>query len=358
MDNAIRILAINPGSTSTKIAVYEDDQEVFKTNVEHPASELAKYPTVGSQYDMRKEEVLSCLTKAGFDIASIGAIAARGAPLPPVKGGAYRVNAEMVDLLRNRPLSEHASNVAAIIAFELGERYGIPAYIYDSISSDELPDIARLTGMAAMPRVCRCHTLNMRAMARKASEAMGETYANLNIIVTHMGGGITTSLHEKGRIIEVVSDDEGTFSPERAGSVHCAELITMCYSGKYDYQTMRKMLRGQGGLVGYLGTASAIEVEKKIAGGDKHAELIYQAMAYQIAKDIGGLSTVVNGKVDLIILTGGIAYSKMLTGWISERVGFIAPVSILPGENELESLALGILRVMRGEETAHEYHLG
>lgn len=358
MQNAIRILAINPGSTSTKIAVYEDDREQFRTNVDHPASELAKFPTVGSQYDMRKEEVLSCLNKAGFDVASIGAIAARGAPLPPLKGGAYRVNAEMVDRLKNRPVSEHASNVAAIMGFELSEKFGIPAFIYDSIASDELSDIAKISGMPAMPRPSLCHVLNMRAMARKAAAALNEDYTDLRIIVTHLGGGITSSLHVRGRMVDIVSDDEGTFSPERAGRVPCARLIEMCYSGTYDFQTMRKMLRGNGGLVAYTGTSSAIEVEKLIAAGDRNAELVYRAMAYQIAKDIGGLASAVNGKVDIIVLTGGIAYSKLLTGWIAEKVTFIAPVSILPGENELESLALGVLRVMRGEEIAHEYNLG
>jgi butyrate kinase len=358
MQDAIRILAINPGSTSTKIAVYDNDQELFKASVEHPASELAKYPTVGSQYDMRKEQLMSSLAKAGFDIASIDAIAARGAPLPPLNGGAYRVNAEMVDRLKNRPISEHASNVAAIMGFELGEKFKIPAYIYDSIASDELSDVARISGMPAMPRPSLCHVLNMRAMARKAAEALNENYSDLRIIVTHMGGGITSSIHENGRMVDVVSDDEGTFSPERAGRVPCARLIEMCYSGQYDFQTMRKMLRGGGGLVAYTGTSSAVEVERLIADGDANAELVYRAMAYQIAKDIGGLATVVSGKVDAIVLTGGIAYSKLLTGWIAEKVDFIAPVAILPGENELESLALGILRVMRGEEHAHEYHLG
>jgi len=278
--------------------------------------------------------------------------------LPPLQGGAYRVNEAMIDRLRHRPTSEHASNVAAIIAYEIASPVHIPAYIYDAISVDELEAIARVTGMPAISRTSLCHTLNMRAVARKVATAHQKEYNDLNLIVAHLGGGITVSLHHKGKMIDIVSDDEGPFSPERAGRVHCRLLIDLCYSGKYDHQTMRKMLRGAGGLVAYLGTNSAIEVQERISKGDKEAALIYNAMAYQIAKAIGELATVVKGQIDGIALTGGLAYSTMLTAWIGERVKFLAPVSVVPGENELESLALGAGRVLRGEEPAHEYDLG
>lgn len=358
MNNLIRILAINPGSTSTKIAVYENEREKFKINIEHPVTELAQFKGVADQYDFRKNAVLNALKDHNFDVAELDVIAARGGPLPPIKGGAYRVNEEMVDRLKNRPIAEHASNVAALIAYELGEKLGIPAYIYDAISADELTDIARISGMPDLPRVSLCHVLNMRAVARKVAEARQKKYADMNIIVAHLGGGITVSLHHGGKMTDIVSDDEGPFSPERGGKVPCRSLIDLCYSGKYDYQTMRKMLRGNGGLAAYLGTSNAIEVEKRINSGDAAAKLIYDAMGYQIAKAIGELAPVVNGAVEVIVLTGGIAYSKMLTEWIAERVSFIAPVEIVPGENELESLALGTLRVFREEEEAHEYNLG
>ena len=352
------ILAINPGSTSTKIAVYEDDVQRFRAEIEHSAAELAKYPTVASQYEMRKQTVLDTLEKSGIDINRLDAIAARGAPLPPLKGGAYRINAQMVDRLINRPVYEHASNVAPVIGFELGKKLGIPSYIYDGITVDELCDEARFSGMPALPRRVIAHVLNMRAQARKAAEKIGKPYDSANIIVTHLGGGITSALHKAGRMVDIVSDDEGPFSPERAGAVPCAPLIDLCYSGEYPFLTMRKMLRGQGGLIAYTGTSSAVEVERRIAAGDRDAELVYRSMAYQIAKSIGELATVAAGDVDVIVLTGGIAHSGLLTGWISERVRFIAPIEILAGENELESLAFGIRRVLAGQEVAREYDLG
>jgi len=257
--------------------------------------------------------------------------------------------------LKYRPLREHVSNVAAGIAYEIAGELGIPAYIYDGISVDEFEDIARISGMPAIERHSLVHTLNMRAVAIKTAAAIGRHYADLNLIVAHLGGGITISVHRQGKMIDIVSDDEGPFSPERAGRVPCQQLVDLCFSGQYDHRTVVRMMRGNGGLVAYLGTTDAIEVEKRIAGGDQKAELVYQAMAYQVAKGIGELATVVNGKVDAIILTGGLAHSKMLTGWIAARVEFIAPVRIVPGENELEALAHGVYRVMAGEEAAHEF---
>lgn len=357
MTDLKKILVINPGSTSTKIAVYENKTEKFKVNIEHPAADLAPFTTVVDQYDLRKNAVLDCLKDNNFNVAELDAIVARGGALPPLKGGAYRINEAMVERLRHRPLLEHASNVAPIIAHELAEKLNIPSYIYDAVCVDELEDIARISGMTVLPRDSMCHVLNMRAVARKIAEKNDRPYQDMNIIVAHLGGGITLSIHHNGKMIDIVSDDEGPFSPERAGRVSCRYLIDLCYSGKYDYHTMRKMLRGKGGLVDCLGTSSAIEVETRINNGDAKDKLVYEAMAYQIAKAIGELATVVSGNVDAIVLTGGIAYSKMLTAWIAERVKFIAPVEIVAGENELESLALGGLRVLRGEEQAHEYDL-
>jgi len=352
-----KILTINPGSTSTKIAVFENEVEIFSSSIEHSAAELSKYKSVVEQYDFRKEAVLSFLEANNFSVSELSAIVARGGSLPPLQGGAYQINKKMVDRLIHRPSSEHASNIAAPIAYEIAASVGIPAYIYDAITVDELQPLARISGMPVLPRVSMVHTLNMRAVARMTAAAYQKNYADMNLIVAHMGGGITASLHHQGKMIDIVSDDEGPFSPERAGRVPCRPLIDLCYAGEYDFQTMRKMLRGYGGLTAYLGTNSAIEVQERIENGDEEAALIFEAMAYQIAKSIGELATVVKGKVDAIALTGGLAHSKMLTGWVKERVEFVAPVSIYPGENELESLALGGLRVLRGEELAHEYDL-
>jgi butyrate kinase len=351
-----RILCINPGSTSTKLAVYDDRREILKVSLGHDTDDLAHFPNAAAQYGMRRAAVVDALEKAGIGLDTLTAIAARGAALPPpLEGGAYLVDAAMVDLLLDRPLIEHASNVAAPIAHDLGQRLGIPAYIYDSVAADERDPIARFSGLEELPRISLSHVLNMRAQAIAASERLGRPYRELTLIVTHLGGGISSSLHRGGRMIDNVSEDEGPFSPERAGRVPRRWLIDLCYAGTWDHATLRRKLYGRGGLVSYLGTSSAVEVERLIAAGDSRAEEVYRAMAQQIGKSIGELATVVAGDVDAIVLTGGIAHSTLLTGWIAERVSFLAPVMVLPGENELESLALGILRVLDGEEPAKLY---
>lgn len=351
-----KVLAINPGSTSTKIALYEETKELFKKNIEHSNEELAKYKNITEQYEMRYEAIMKSLKEMNFDVKELSAVVGRGGLLPPVKSGAYRVNDSMVDRLANRPLVEHAANLGAIIANEISKPLNIPAFIYDSVAVDELEDIARITGIADVKRDCFSHALNMRAVAIKVAQKLGKAYEDCNLIVAHLGGGISISVHTKGKMVDIVGDDEGSFSPERAGRISCKRLMQMCYST--DKNVMKKKMRGEGGLVSNLGTNSALEVEKKIESGDENAKLVYEAMAYQIAKGIGELATVVDGEVDAVIITGGIAYSKMMTGWIKKRVQFIAPVEIVPGENELEALAFGALRVLKGEEKAHEYNLG
>lgn len=350
-----KILVINPGSTSTKIALYEDDKEVFCKTLNHPVEEIEKFDKVQDQFDMRKEVVLSFLKENNYDVKELAAVVGRGGMLPPVKSGAYRVNEAMVDRLRNRPVFEHASNLGALIAYEIACPLGIPAFIYDSVRVDEMKDVARISGMPDIPRTSTSHALNSRAMAFKAAKKYGKAYSDMNFVVAHLGGGISLSVHEKGRLADIISDDEGPFSPERAGRVPCKGLIDLCYSGQFDRRTMHRKLVGNGGLKAYLNTVDAREVEKMIQEGNEEAKLVYEAMAYQIAKGIGELSTVVDGEVDLIILTGGIAYSEMLTSMIRQHVKFIAPVEIMAGENEMESLALGTLRVLRGEEEARTY---
>ncbi|WP_326908622.1 butyrate kinase [Sedimentibacter sp. MB31-C6] len=350
-----KILAINPGSTSTKIALYEDEKEVFIKTLDHPTDLIDKYDRVEDQFHMRKEMVMTCLKENGYNVKELSAVAARGGMLPPVKSGAYIINETMLDTLTNSPVMEHASNMAAPIAYDIAKEAGVNSYIYDSVMVDEFPDIARISGMPDLPRTSSSHVLNTRAMAIKVAKKYNKKYQDMNFIVVHLGGGISLNVHEKGRIVDLVSDDEGPFSPERSGRVPCRELINLCYSGKYDKKTMQRKLRGNGGLRGYLNTVDAREVEKMIENGNEEAKTIYEAMAYQVSKGVGELSTVLKGNIDAIIITGGIAYSKMFTSWIKERISFIAPVEIIPGENEMESLAYGILRVLRGEEKAREY---
>jgi butyrate kinase len=350
-----KTLAINPGSTSTKIALYENEQEILVRTLDHPAEEIDKFEKVVDQFQMRKDVVLTFLKDNGFDVNKLDAVVGRGGMLPSVKSGAYKVNDLMVDRLKNRPLVEHASNLGALIAHEIASSIGKEAYIYDSVKVDELTPEARISGMPALPRISTSHVLNSRAMAIKTAKKMGRNYTEMNFVVAHMGGGVSLSVYEKGRLTDIISDDEGPFSPERSGRVNLRPFMDMCFSGKYDKKTVGKMISGNGGLKGYLGTTDAREVEKMIREGNDEASLVYKAMAYQIAKGIGELSTVLKGQVDAIVLTGGIAYSKMMTDMIRERVEFIAPVEIMAGENEMESLSLGTLRVLRNEEQAREY---
>lgn len=351
------LLAVNPGSTSTKIAIYEDMCEVFVKNIGHSTEELSRYKSIADQYEMRKSAILSSLRNNGFNINCLSAVVGRGGMLPPLRSGAYVVNERMINRLKNRPVAEHASNLGALIAFEIASTAGIPAFIYDAVSVDELEPVAKISGLPEIGRRSFVHTLNMRAVAAKVAAKIGRSYNDSSFIVAHLGGGISISAHRSGKMIDIVSDDEGPFSPERAGRVPCTQLVELCYSGKYGQKEMFQKFRGRGGLTAYLMTADAQEVEDKIRKGDKDAELVYYAMAYQIAKGIGEMAAVLNGKVDRIIITGGIAHSRMITEWIEEKIRFIAPIITVPGENELESLAFGALRVLKNEEESLEYDL-
>lgn len=352
MSDTYKILAINPGSTTTKIAIYENETEIHRKSLEHPAAELAKYRFASDQSDLRKNAVEAFLKECGFDIRQLSAIVARGGALPPVRLGAYQINEAMVNFLKFRPLADHAANTASIIAFEMAGQLHIPAYIYDVDVCDHITDIAKISGLSCIERRPYVHVLNSRAMGFKFAASQNRKYSDLTLIIAHIGGGATVSLHNKGHIDDAVGEDEGPFSPERSGRLPSVPLIELCYSGNYDKRTAVSLARGKGGILSYLGTNSALDVEKQIAEGDMKAELIYNAMAYQVSKGIGELATVVQGRVDAIIITGGIANSKTITRWIADSVAFIAPVTIMPGENEMEALAIGALRVLRGEEAA------
>lgn len=350
------ILTINPGSTSTKIAVFDNDKLRFEHKVDHPAEELARFTnSMTEQFPMRRKAILKCLTERNVDPATLSAVSGRGGKLPPLKQGAYAVNRAMFEFLRDRPIDDHASNLGGMLAYDIARTRGIPAYIYDAVVVDQLEDIARLSGLPEMKRRASCHVLNMRAVARRVAEREGKRFEQSAFVVCHMGGGISACVLKNGRMIDVVTDEEGPYSPERSGGLPVRQLIDSAFSGEFDRLSLTRRTRGKGGLVAYLGTNNAIEVERRIDAGDAEAALIYEGMAYQTAKTIGGLATVLQGGLDGVVITGAVAYSERLTGWIRERIAFLGPVFVEPGEDELQALALGALRVLRGQEEAHQF---
>ncbi len=349
------ILVVNPGSTSTKIAVYDGRTQRWQQNIEHDAKTVASFPTIFAQLSWRADTVREALSAHDTALSSLAAIMARGGLLPPLDGGAYRVNDAMLDVLEHRPMNHHASNLGAAIADMLGREAGVPAYIYDPVTVDEMIDLVRITGLKEIRRHGQGHNLNMRAAARRYCQERGRAYEDMTLIVAHLGGGVTLSLHQNGRIIDMVSDDEGAFAPERAGLIPAFKLAKLAYLDGMDYKTLMKKLQRQGGLVSHLGVTDARQVEAMIEAGDQSARLVYEAMALSVARSIASLSVVVSGQVDAIILTGGIAYSETFTGMVAGRVGRIAPVAVLPGENEMQALADGCCRVLAGEEQASVY---
>ena len=353
-----KILAINPGSTSSKIAVFNDEECIFKTTIRHNTDTIQKFKNVIDQYDFRKDAILQTLKENDFNINDLDAVVGRGGMLKPIESGTYRVNDEMVDYMRRAPRGEHASNLGCVIAKEIADKQDIPAFIVDPVAVDEMEDIARYTGMPEIRRDSLFHALNQKAVARKASADLGRPYEELNLIVAHLGGGISVGVHRKGRVIDVNNalDGDGPMSPERSGQVPLGPLYKMIFKGDYTLEEIKRKNYGQGGLVAYLGTNDGYEIQKRIESGDKDAEFIYKVMCYQIAKEIGSGATVLEGDVDAIILTGGLAYDdKILTEEITRRTKFIADVLVYPGEDEMEALALGALRVLNGKENAKTY---
>ncbi|MCM3091541.1 MULTISPECIES: butyrate kinase [unclassified Cytobacillus] len=352
-----RILVINPGSTSTKIGVFDNEISVLEKTLRHDADVINSYESIIDQYEFRKQTILETLDHEGINISKLSAVCGRGGLLRPIEGGTYSVNDSMLEDLRAGYAGQHASNLGGILAYEIASGLNIPSYIVDPVVVDELDPIARISGFAMIERKSIFHALNQKAVARRVAKELGKKYGELNLIVTHMGGGITVGAHKKGRVVDVNNGlhGDGPFSPERAGTVPAGDLVGLCYSGSFYREEVMKKLVGQGGLVGYLGTNDAVKVEKMIENGDENAKLVYSAMAYQVAKEIGSSSAVLGGKVDAIILTGGLAYGKGFVKEISERINWIADVIVQPGENELQALAEGALRVLRGEETEKEY---
>ena len=347
------ILVINPGSTSTKIAVFRDDAKQHSKSISHSPDDLKGFDDVLDQRGYRAGLVGEAMEEWGIDPGSLSCVMGRGNLLPKMKGGGYLVDENMVAALEAGEASPHVSNLAALIAYSIAQPLGIPAFIYDSITTDELLPIAKITGMPGIERESMVHVLNQKSMSRKYAASAGKRYEDLSLIVVHLGGGVTIGMHFHGRIIDAIRDDSGPFSPERTGGLPLLYVIDMCYSGKYTRKEMIRFIRGSGGMKAYLGTADAREIERMILEGDETAKAVYEAQAYQIAKGVGEMAPAANGDIDAIILTGGMAYSEMLTGWIEERVRFIAPVVIMPGEHEMEALAEGAVRLLDGEH----YHL-
>jgi butyrate kinase len=347
------ILVINPGSTSTKIAIYEDEKQLYLKSIEHKGDEIAKFDDILDQQEYRAEVIRDAVKEWNFNLSNLSAVIGRGNLLPCMKGGGYLVEENMLEALRAGKASPHASNLGALLAYSIARPLGIPAYIYDSVTADEFTELARITGMPGVRRESMCHVLNSKMVSRKVAESLGKKYEDMDFIVAHMGGGITISVHHRGNIVDAIRDDAGPFSPERAGSVPLLYVIDMCYSGRYTRKEMIKFIRGNGGLKSYLGTADCREIEKMIDKGNTEAKLLYEAQAYQIAKGIGEMAPVLNGRFDNIILTGGMAFSGRMIKMVTDRVSFIAPVVTVPGENEMEALALGAVRLLNGEQ----YHI-
>lgn len=354
---AIRSLIINPGSTSTKIGVFDEEEMIWDKTLRHSTQELAQYPNIYSQKDFRREIILGALNDAGFDLKDFDVVVGRGGLLKPIPGGTYAVTDELLADLKNPPQGEHASNLGGILAREIADPLGIPSYIVDPVVVDEMEPVARISGVPEIERVSIFHALNQKAIARRYAKEVGKRYEDLRLIVAHMGGGVSVAAHRYGRVIDVFNalDGDGSFSPERAGGVPSGALVRMCYESGLTEDQMKKKITGNGGFNAYLGTNDARKVDEMADSGDEKAALVRDAFEYQMAKDIGSMATVLEGNVDAILMTGGIAYDKTITQGIIKRVSFIAPVKLYPGEDELLALAQGALRVLKGEEEAKVY---
>ncbi len=353
-----KILVINPGSTSTKLAIYDGENEYLTKTLRHTADELSPFAKIVDQYEFRENIIKEFLEESGLKISDFAAIIGRGGLVKPIPSGVYQVDEQMLEDLRSGKYGEHASSLGAILAYELTKGTDIPKFIADPVVVDEMCGLARYSGDPSMRRVSIFHALNQKAVAMKAAQEIGKPYEQLNLIVVHMGGGISVGAHKAGKVIDVNNalDGDGPFSPERSGTLPMCSFIDLCFSGKYTMNEMRKNLKGKGGLVSYLGINDAVEIQKRIRDGDKKAELYYKAMVYQISKWIGKMSAPLKGKIDGIILTGGLAYDNdHVVKWLSEQVGFLARIFVYPGGDEEEALAKAALGALSGERHIKTY---
>jgi len=346
------VIAINPGSTSTKVAVYENKRIIFSKNIIHSTDELSNFPSITEQYTYRKELIFNEIRAINLDENSVGAVVGRGGLIRPITSGVYSVNEKMITDLRNNILGEHASNLGGLIAYELARLLpNAKAYIADPIVVDEMQDVARICGHPLFERISIFHALNHKAVGKQYANSLGIEYKKLNLIIAHLGGGITIGAHKKGKVIDVNNglDGEGPFSPERSGTLPIGALVRLCFSGTYTYKEIKQMIKGKGGYVAHLNTNNGREVENNASKGDKKSILIQKAMGYQIGKYIGSMATVLEGKVDAIILTGGLAHNRDLTNYIKNMVAFIAPVILYPGEDEMYALAMSGQMVLQNK---------
>ncbi len=355
----MKLLTINPGSTSTKIAVFEDDKNIFQKNLQHDAADLKQFKIITDQFQFRKDVILKVLEENNFDVKSFNAIVGRGGLMRPLTSGTYEVSEAMKTDLASCKYGEHASNLGALIADDVAKQ--IPncrAFIADPVVVDELQDVARVAGHPLFKRTSAFHALNQKAIAKMHAKKLGKPYESLNLIVAHLGGGISVGAHQNGKVIDVTNaiDGEGPFSPERSGTLPALQMAQLCFGGQYTLDQVKKILTGAGGMVAHLGTNQFQKIEEEIIpSGDKQADLIHQAMSYNIAKHIGAMATVLKGKIDGILLTGGIAWNPLMVTRITEKVEFLATVTVYPGEDEMGALANNGLAVLRGEAKAMTY---
>lgn len=354
---SIKSLIINPGSTSTKIGVFEDEVLLFEETLRHSTEEISRFAAIVDQKDFRKKIITDLLESKKFDINSLNVVVGRGGMLKPIPGGTYAVTEELLADLKAGVQGQHASNLGGILAKEIADSIGVPSYIVDPVVVDELMPIARYSGVPELPRVSIFHALNQKAVAKRYAKEIGKPYESLRLIVVHMGGGVSVGAHENGKVVDVFNalDGDGAFSPERAGGVPSGALIKMCFSGKYSEKEVYGKVVGKGGFNAYLGTNDMREVTKRANEGDEEAAEAKQAFLLQVAKDIGSMACVLNGKVDRIIVTGGIAYGADVVAALKERAEWIAPFTVYPGEDELLALAQGAIRVLTGEEEPKTY---
>lgn len=353
----IKSLIINPGSTSTKIGVFEDETLLFEETLRHSTEEIAQYASIVDQKDFRKDIIVNLLKEKDFDINSLDMVVGRGGMLKPIPGGTYEVSDELLEDLKIGKQGQHASNLGGILAREIADSIGVPSYIVDPVVVDELAPVSRYSGVPELPRISVFHALNQKAVAKRYAKEIGKPYNSLNLVVVHMGGGVSVGAHKEGQVIDVFNalDGDGAFSPERAGAVPSGALIKLCFSGKYTESEVYKKFVGNGGFNAYCGTNDMRDVAKMVDDGDEKAAEVREAFITQMAKDIGSMACVLNGKIDQIIVTGGIAYDKTVVSGLKEKAGWIAPMTVYPGEDELLALVQGGLRVLNGEEKAMVY---
>lgn len=352
------VLAINPGSTSTKIAVYENNTQLFVKNLKHSNEELAKFAKIADQFEFRKGLIVDALKYEGIELSSISAIVGRGGLVKPISSGVYEVNDALKRDLKNPPMGEHASNLGGLIAADIAKEIpGARAFIADPVVVDELQDVARMTGLPQLPRKSIFHALNQKAIARAYASSVSKEVDSLNLIIAHLGGGVSVGAHLQGQVIDVNNalDGDGPFSPERAGTLPAGQLAEMCFSGEYTHEQIKKMITGGGGIVAHLGTNDAKDISERAVAGDKACGAVIEAISYNVAKHIGMMSAVLKGRVDAILITGGMAYDKPMCAYIKDMVEFIAPVHVYPGEDEMGALASNGLMVLTGIMTPKEY---